>query len=134
MVLECLLIEEVEGAIQLTKECSRPPKLIFAPNFCGWNDYERAYNHGEQYGGDIEVVVNNIEAFTARPDLFKGKEVILQVDPATSESSEVFLQAESTRLSHALADLSALVEAAQAAGAVVVGLQVRCSQRTMRER
>jgi len=117
--IECVDIHEVQQAVQLLN--NHGSAIIFAPNFCDKADFMEAYRLG------AEVVVNSIKAFSEHPESFEGRDVTLKVDPTCAQSSASFHHAQgSIRLSHHLEDMASLSAAAENAGAVVVGLQVRC--------
>jgi diaminopimelate decarboxylase/aspartate kinase len=71
---ECVSIQELKFIHALFPGLARD-RLLFTPNFAGKLEYEEAYFYTEQ------VNLDNVYPLEAWPEVFKGKSVLLRVDP-----------------------------------------------------
>jgi diaminopimelate decarboxylase/aspartate kinase len=71
---ECVSIGEVKKVFDLFPDID-PGKILFTPNFAPRSEYEE----GLQLG--VNVTLDNIYPLQQWPNLFKGKELFLRIDP-----------------------------------------------------
>lgn len=71
---ECVSIQELEHVLAHFP-CIDTQRLLFTPNFAGKNEYESAMALG------CYVTVDNLYPLENWPELFRGKAVLLRIDP-----------------------------------------------------
>lgn len=71
---ECVSIGEVEHVLSLFPDIS-PQRILFTPNFAPAEEYSAAFER------DIRMTLDNIYPLQAWPDLFKGREIFVRLDP-----------------------------------------------------
>ncbi|NRA43803.1 MAG: bifunctional aspartate kinase/diaminopimelate decarboxylase [Oligoflexales bacterium] len=71
---DCVSLGEINYLLELfpQMDCSQ---ILFTPNFAPINEYIEAFSLG------CIVTLDNVDVAYAHPDVFKGKEVFLRVDP-----------------------------------------------------
>ncbi len=113
--LECVSAAEVERARAVAG--SGCP-VLFTPNFCPPEEYTAAAAVG------AEITVDGPGAFEANPELFRGRDVAVRLDPGRGFGHHPTVRTAGARakFGQPLGDLDALVEAASRAGARVTGL------------
>jgi len=113
--LECVSAAEVRLA-RRTGGTEVP--VLFTPNFCPLDEYRAAFEAG------AEVTVDGPHLFAQAPELFRGTEVALRVDPGggLGHHQHVRTAGAQAKFGHPAGEASAVIEAAAAVGARVVGL------------
>lgn len=71
---ECVSMGEVEKVFELFPDFD-PQKVLFTPNFAPKSEYEKGLELG------VNVTLDNIYPLQQWPELFKGREVFLRIDP-----------------------------------------------------
>jgi diaminopimelate decarboxylase/aspartate kinase len=113
--IECVSAAEVNAARALLGD--RVP-LLFTPNFCPMAEYRTALEAG------AELTIDGPQPLEADPDLFRGVEIGLRVDPGYGQGhhTKVWTAGARAKFGHARDEIDALAEAAGRAQAKVVGL------------
>lgn len=95
-----------------------PDRLLFTPNFAPQVEYEAALKSGHL------VTLDNLHPLTQWPALWRGRDIILRVDPGTGYGHHHYVQTAGERCKFGIApsELEAAREAAMRCGAQVVGL------------
>lgn len=71
---ECVSIGEVRYVLELFPEIDRD-RILFTPNFAPREEYEQALEEG------VHVTLDNIFILQQWPEVFKGQDVFLRIDP-----------------------------------------------------
>lgn len=71
---DCVSIDEVERILKLFPDID-PGSVLFTPNFAPRSEYERGFELG------VHVTLDNIYPLQQWPELFKGRELFLRIDP-----------------------------------------------------
>ncbi|HYL02446.1 MAG TPA: bifunctional aspartate kinase/diaminopimelate decarboxylase [Steroidobacteraceae bacterium] len=116
--LECVSRGEVERALATFPELP-PGRLLYTPNFAPREEYAWALERG------VQVTVDNALLLAAWPELFRGRALFVRVDTGVGRGHHTHVRTAGTRSKFGvpLAELPALVRAAQGLGARIVGLQ-----------
>ena len=113
--VECVSAAEVTDARAVL---GRTVPLLFTPNFCPMDEYRTARDAG------AEVTVDGPEPLRRAPDLFRGAGIGVRIDPGRGlgHHSKVFTAGAHAKFGHPKGAIDDLIEAADAAGARIVGL------------
>ena len=113
--IECVSAAEVLWAREVLGP--RVP-LLFTPNFCPMPEYATALEAG------AEVTVDGPEPFDLDPATFRGARIGVRIDPGRGlgHHSKVFTAGALAKFGHPREALQQLIDAAQRAGATIVGL------------
>jgi len=92
--------------------------ILFTPNFCPVSEYAEARDQG------AELVLDGPQVFALAPELFRGMDVGVRVDPGQGFGHHrlVVTAGAAAKFGLALNEVAAFAEAARQAGARVVGL------------
>jgi diaminopimelate decarboxylase/aspartate kinase len=92
--------------------------LLFTPNFCPMEEYRTAFQAG------AEVTIDGPEPFENAPDLFRGNEVAVRIDPGQGRGhhAKVFTAGARAKFGHPKDDIARLAEAAAANRTKIVGV------------
>lgn len=71
---DCVSIEEVH-LLQLAVPGIDPERILFTPNFAAIEEYQQAYAIG------CRITLDNIYCLQAHPDVFRGRELAVRLDP-----------------------------------------------------
>jgi len=115
MGIECVSIQEVRHA----REVLGPEvPLLFTPNFCPVDEYAEAFEHGAQ------VTVDGPDVLHQAPEVFRGRELALRLDPGTGlgHHDKVRTAGARQKFGHPVHLLDDVVQAVDALGATIVGL------------
>lgn len=107
------------GEIGRVREATGPdPYVLFTPNFAPREDYARALADG------VQVTLDNLHPLEHWPELFRGREVFLRLDPGRGRGHHAHVRTAGARSKFGVApdQLERATELVKAAGAVVVGL------------
>lgn len=113
--LECVSAEEVRLARRIA---GAGVPVLFTPNFCPVDEYRVAFEAG------AEVTVDGPHLFAQAPELFRGTEVALRVDPGggLGHHEHVRTAGAQAKFGHPAAETAEVFEAASAAKVRVTGL------------
>ena len=106
------------GELEHVRSVAPGAPILFTPNFAPASEYAAAFAAGAQ------VTVDNVWALESWPDLFRGREVLLRVDPGHGRGHHPHVRTGGTasKFGIALDDLERARDACNRAGARVVGL------------
>lgn len=95
-----------------------PDQVLFTPNFAHREDYEAALALG------VFVTVDNLFALTAWPEVFRGRSIMLRLDPGGGRGHHAKVRTAGDRSKFGIpaTQLDQTVAAIAAAGATVIGL------------
>ncbi len=113
--LECVSIDEVHRARAVLGD-SVP--LLFTPNFCPVAEY------GEALAAGAEITLDGPHLFDQAPATFRGVPLALRIDPGwgLGHHEKVTTGGSRSKFGHPAAELESFRDAAEAAGARLVGL------------
>jgi diaminopimelate decarboxylase/aspartate kinase len=114
---ECVSLAEVEHALA-TLPALAPERLLFTPSFAPRREYAAALALG------VRVTLDNLHPLERWPELFRGHELFLRVDPGHGEGHHAHVRTagESAKFGIPCGDLEAAGRLCAAAGAEVMGL------------
>jgi diaminopimelate decarboxylase/aspartate kinase len=117
LTLECVSQGELAHAFDSVPGLD-PKRVLFTPNFAPRAEYEYAF------GAGVRVTLDNLYPLRHWPDVFRGREVFLRVDPGTGRGhhSHVRTAGAHSKFGVALSDVDELAVLAQAAGVRITGL------------
>lgn len=72
--MECVSLGEVEHVLAVCAGLD-PERVLFTPNFAPRQEYAAAFDRG------VRVTVDNAAILESWPDLFRGREIFLRLDP-----------------------------------------------------
>ena len=81
---ECVSQQELEHVRNLFPDIA-PKSILFTPNFASRIEYEQALNFG------CNLTVDNLYLLQQWPDLFKGKSILLRIDPGSGAGHHKFV-------------------------------------------
>jgi len=95
-----------------------PDRVLFQPNFAAPREYADAFERG------VHVTVDNVQPLAEHPDVFAGEEIFVRVDPGQGHGHHKKVRTAGAQSKFGVVpdDLERLREAADRAGATVVGL------------
>jgi len=114
---ECVSPGEVDHVRALLPELD-PQRILFTPNFAGRAEYELGFDRG------VHVTVDNVYPLQAWPELFRGKEIFLRLDPGHGRGHHAHVKTAGSRSKFGISpdQLDALADHITRADARVVGL------------
>ena len=114
---ECVSWGEIEHVRALLPALD-PAEILFTPNFAPRAEVARALAEG------VRVTVDNAASLDAWPEVWRGHDVFVRVDPGVGKGHHDHVRTAGSRSKFGVAadDLPALAEAARALGVTVVGL------------
>lgn len=115
--MECVSPGEIERVREVLPSLA-PSEILFTPNFAPRADYESALELG------VRVTVDNIHPVVAWPELFRGREVLLRLDPGRGRGHHAKVRTAGARSKFGVApeQVPVVAEALERIGARVVGL------------
>ena len=115
--VECVSPGELDAAFAAVSSLD-PQRVLYTPNFVAAHEYEVGFARG------VNVTVDNVHPLRAHPEVFRGREVFLRIDPGHGRGHHHYVNTGGTlsKFGVPLADIDEARVAADAAGAVVVGL------------
>lgn len=114
---ECVSIDEVEHVLKHFPKID-PKRILFTPNFAAREEYERALKLG------IHVTLDNLHPLERWPELFKGREVLVRMDPGRGKGHHKYVHTAGTKSKFGVpsTQIDEFARLAKRAGAKVVGL------------
>jgi diaminopimelate decarboxylase/aspartate kinase len=114
---ECVSVPEIEHVLALFPDLDRA-RLLFTPNFASREELRRGFELGAQ------VTIDNLHPLRAWPELFRGREIFLRLDPGRGRGHHHHVRTAGAQSKFGLApeqveDLGVLLASC---GARVVGL------------
>lgn len=112
--LECVSVGELEVA----RACVPDARLLFTPNFAPRSAYEAGFQAG------AHVTVDCLHPLQQWPELFRGRSVMLRIDPGKSRGHHAHVRTAGPQSKFGIApdQIQHAVQAAKAAGVHIVGL------------
>jgi len=116
---ECVSPGEVERVFDVLPALD-PDRVLFQPNFAAVAEYAAAFERG------VYVTLDNVQPIAQHPDVFAGQELFVRVDPGRGHGHHRHVRTAGAQSKFGVVpgDLPRLREAAERAGAAVVGLHV----------
>lgn len=117
MGFECVSRGEMERVFELFPGID-PSRVLFTPNFASREDYEEGFRRG------AFVTVDNGYPIERWPELFRGKEILLRVDPGEGKGHHKYVHTAGAKQKFGIwpSELPRLSEMIDACGARVIGL------------
>jgi len=114
---ECVSPGELERVFEVVPDLD-PGRVLFQPNFAAPREYADAFERG------VHVTVDNVQPLTERPDVFADEDIFVRIDPGQGHGhhEKVRTAGAQSKFGIVPADLERLRNAADRAGATVVGL------------
>jgi diaminopimelate decarboxylase/aspartate kinase len=115
--MECVSRGEVEH-VRATLPSIRPIDILFTPNFAPRSEYAWALEQG------VRVTIDNLYALKSWPELFRGREIFVRIDPGTGRGHHAHVRTAGTasKFGVPLSEVAELEQFAQALDLKVVGL------------
>ncbi|MGB8328470.1 MAG: bifunctional aspartate kinase/diaminopimelate decarboxylase [Steroidobacteraceae bacterium] len=115
--IECVSRGEIDRALTSVPQIDRT-RMLFTPNFAPRAEYAYALGIG------LHVTIDNLFVLEQWPDLFKGRELSVRVDPGIGRGHHYHVRTAGahSKFGVAVEDLERLARLAEAAGARIVGL------------
>ncbi|MFH1874159.1 MAG: bifunctional aspartate kinase/diaminopimelate decarboxylase [Pseudomonadota bacterium] len=82
---ECVSPSEINLVLSLFKNID-PKRILFTPNFAPRLEYEHAINKG------VNITLDNLFPLENWPELFKGKEIFLRIDPGQGQGHHKYVR------------------------------------------
>jgi diaminopimelate decarboxylase/aspartate kinase len=113
--MECVSPGEVDRARAVPGETV---SVLFTPNFCAFEEYDFAFGRGAL------ITVDGPQALEARPETFRGRDILLRVDPGRGfgHSDKVRTAGGRAKFGQAIDEMDRVAAAADRDGARVIGL------------
>jgi len=117
LTLECVSQGELEHAFA-SVPALEPERVLFTPNFAPRAEYEYGFARG------VRVTLDNLYPLKRWPDVFRGREIFLRVDPGIGRGhhSHVRTGGVHSKFGVPLSDVDELVELTETLGVRVTGL------------
>lgn len=121
--LECVSRYEVEYAAQILRDATGDmdaDRILFTPNFAPRSEYEYVLNNFPK----AHVTIDNIYPLQHWPDLLRGRQVFLRLDPGQGygHHKKVMTAGIGSKFGISAHDIEKAAELAKACGCTVVGL------------
>ncbi|TYT27179.1 bifunctional aspartate kinase/diaminopimelate decarboxylase [Luteimonas viscosa] len=115
--LECVSQGELEHVFASVPGID-PARVLFTPSFAPRAEYEAAFAHG------VTVTLDNLEALSRWPDIFRGRDLWLRVDLGRGDGhhAKVVTGGAASKFGLALASVDAFADAARALDARITGI------------
>jgi bifunctional diaminopimelate decarboxylase / aspartate kinase len=117
LALECVSQGELEHAFASVSQLA-PERVLFTPNFAPRTEYEYGFKRG------VRVTVDNLYPLKVWPDVFRGREIFLRIDPGYGRGHHHHVRTAGvhSKFGVPMADADELVALTRAAGVRVTGL------------
>ncbi len=124
--LECVSLEELDHAVRCVPGLA-PEQLLFTPNFAPRREYEAALARG------VHLTLDNLHPLQHWPELFRGAEILLRIDPEQSRGHHRHVQTAGAQAKFGipLEDLELARGLAKRAGAHIIGLHAHAGSGIM---
>jgi diaminopimelate decarboxylase/aspartate kinase len=115
--MECVSRAELDHVFA-TLPSIRADEVLFTPNFAPRAEYEYALSRG------VNVTIDNLHALRHWPELFRGRRVLVRIDPGTGRGHHHHVRTAGTyaKFGVPLTEIDELVGLTAAAGCTVFGL------------
>jgi len=115
--MECVSRAELDHVFA-TLPGIRPDEVLFTPNFAPRAEYEYALQKG------VNVTIDNLHCLRQWPELFRGRRVLVRIDPGTGRGHHHHVRTAGTyaKFGVPLDEIEELQQLAAAAGVTVFGL------------
>ena len=115
--LECVSIGEIEHVFEHCPDLVAD-RVLFTPNFAPEAEYQAAFARG------VRVTVDSLYPLETWPNTFAGREIMLRLDPGRGRGHHAYVRTAGAQSKFGISpeDLQRAADAADAAGARVVGL------------
>lgn len=115
--MECVSRAEIDHVFA-TLPGIRPDEVLFTPNFAPRAEYEYALQKG------VNVTIDNLHCLREWPEIFRGRRVLVRVDPGTGRGHHHHVRTAGTyaKFGVPLEEIEDLRQLAAAAGVTVYGL------------
>ncbi len=117
LMLECVSQPELEHTFAHVPGIA-PPDVIFTPNFAPRSEYAFAFERG------VRVTLDNLHPLKCWPELFKGREIFVRVDPGFGRGHHQHVRTAGvhSKFGIPLFEMDEVAALARQAGVRVVGL------------
>ncbi len=117
LTLECVSRGEIEHAFATIPDLD-PDRLLFTPNFAPRSEYEFGFAKG------VRMTLDNIYPLKAWPEVFRGQEILLRIDPGFGRGHHSHVRTAGThsKFGVPLSEMDEVVDLTERAAARVVGL------------
>jgi bifunctional diaminopimelate decarboxylase / aspartate kinase len=114
---ECVSRAEIEHVLAVLPNV-KPADILFTPNFAPRAEYEWALEKG------VQLTIDNLHALRHWPELFRGKRVLVRIDPGTGRGHHQHVRTAGTysKFGVPLDEIDELVQLAKSSGVTVFGL------------
>jgi bifunctional diaminopimelate decarboxylase / aspartate kinase len=115
--MECVSRGEVEH-VRATLPSIAPIDILFTPNFAPRSEYAWALEQG------VRLTIDNLFALHAWPELFRGREIFVRIDPGTGRGHHAHVRTAGTasKFGVPLAEAAELAQLSQSLDLKIVGL------------
>jgi diaminopimelate decarboxylase/aspartate kinase len=115
--MECVSPGEVERVLELFGEPARE-RILFTPNFAPRSEYALALEKG------VQVTLDNLHPLQSWPELFKGKEIFIRVDPGRGRGHHKYVRTAGAHSKFGVSpgEMGLLASLVESCGATVIGL------------
>jgi diaminopimelate decarboxylase/aspartate kinase len=117
ITIECVSRGELEHAFKCLPDLV-PERVLFTPNFAPRSEYEFGFAKG------VRVTLDNLYPLKMWPDLLRGKEVFMRLDPGVGRGHHQHVRTAGThsKFGVPLTELDELVSLAKSVGVRITGL------------
>ena len=117
LTLECVSQGELQHAFECVAEL-QPERVLFTPNFAPRSEYEYGFARG------VHVTLDNLYPLKMWPDLFRGREIFLRIDPGFGRGHHHHVRTAGVHSKFGVpaSELTELVAVTRALGVRVTGL------------
>jgi diaminopimelate decarboxylase/aspartate kinase len=115
--MECVSRAELDHVFATLPDI-RPDQVLFTPNFAPRTEYEYALAKG------VNVTIDNLHALRHWPEIFRGKRVLMRIDPGTGRGHHHHVRTAGTyaKFGVPLTEIDEMIGLVAAAGCTVFGL------------
>ncbi|MGB0637688.1 MAG: bifunctional aspartate kinase/diaminopimelate decarboxylase [Myxococcota bacterium] len=114
---ECVSPGEIDHVRSLFPDLATE-RLLFTPNFAGPEEYQHGFDNGAM------VTVDNLHPLAHWPEVFRGKEILLRIDPGKGRGHHAHVRTAGSQSKFGIApdEIDTVAAAVEAAGTTVCGL------------
>jgi diaminopimelate decarboxylase/aspartate kinase len=114
---ECVSRAEIEHVLAVLPAV-KPADILFTPNFAPRAEYEWALQKG------VQLTIDNLHALREWPELFRGKRVLVRIDPGTGRGHHQHVRTAGmyAKFGVPLDEIKDLVQLSKSSGVLVFGL------------
>ena len=117
IAMECVSRAEIEHVMRILPML-KPQELLFTPNFAPRAEYAWALELG------VKLTIDNLHALREWPELFRGRKLLLRVDPGTGRGHHHHVRTAGTyaKFGVPLGEIAELKELVARSGSTITGL------------